>query len=310
MTSDPRPSDARLDARQLAAFLAIVDNGSLGRAAEALHITQPALSRTIRRLEDQLGAALFERYSKGMSLSAIGQALLPHARLLQREAAHAVEEIRALRGLAKGTVRVGAIGSVASLLLPKAIGHLLDRHPGLRVEVSEGVWDRLADALVRHEIDLVLDVAKPDSEEIVAIADCGWEDHSRIVAAPSHPLQGRRRLRLADTRQERWAMPPRGTGPFEHLQQVFRDQGLAPPEVVVETRSITVLKGLIMRAGFLAWMAEPIWEAEGRAGLIAPLPLRGVAARRQLSAFRRRQGLLPAPALRLVEALRAVSSPP
>ena len=70
-----------LDSRQLAAFLAIVDHGSLGRAAEALHITQPALSRTIKRLETQLGAALFERYSKGMAPSAIGHALLPHARL-------------------------------------------------------------------------------------------------------------------------------------------------------------------------------------------------------------------------------------
>lgn len=297
-------SDTRLDARQLGAFLAIVDNGSLGRAAEALHITQPALSRTIKRLETQLGAALFERYAKGMSLSPIGQALLPHARLLQREAAHAVEEIRALRGLAKGTVRVGAIGSVASLMLPRAIGRLLAAHPQLRVEVTEGVWDRLAEALLHHEIDLVLDVAKPDSEDIVAITDCQWHDASRIVAAAHHPLQGRRRLRLADTLGERWAMPPRGTGPFEHLQQVFRDQGLQPPEVAVETRSITVLKSLIMQAGFIGWMADPIWEAERQAGQIAALPLRGVERRRQLSAFRRRQGLLPAPALRLVEVLR------
>lgn len=298
-------ADTRLDARQLAAFLAIVDNGSLGRAAEALHVTQPALSRTIKRLEQQLGAAVFDRYSKGMALSAIGQALLPHARLLQREAAHAIEEIHALRGLAKGTLRVGAIGSVASLMLPLAIGRVLQAHPQLRVEVLEGVWDRLADALVQHEIDLALDVAKPDTDEIVAIADCRWEDASGIISAPDHPLQRRRKLQLADTLAERWTMPPRGTGPYEHLQQVFREHGLAPPEIAVETRSITVLKSLIMRAGFLGWMPEPIWEAERRAGQIAALPLRGISAKRQLTAFRRRQGLLPAPAARLVDALRS-----
>lgn len=293
-----------LDARQLSAFLAIVDHGSLGRAAEALHITQPALSRTIKRLETQLGAALFDRYSKGMALGAIGQALLPHARLLQREAAHAEEEIRAMRGLAKGTIRVGAIGSVASLVLPLAIGRVLQHWPQLQVQVLEGVWDRLADALVRHEIDLALDVDKPDSDEIVAIADCHWEDASYVVAAPGHALQRKRRLQLADTLDQRWAMPPRGTGPFEHLQQVFRAQGLAPPDIVVETRSITVLKSLIMRAGFLGWMAEPIWDAERSAGQIRALPLRGVVGRRRLTAFRRRQGLLPGPAARLVEALR------
>ena len=79
-----------LDMHQLKAFLAIVSTGSLGRAADTLHVTQPALSRTVRRLEDQLGAPVFERHSKGMQLTAIGAALLPHATLLQREAEQAV----------------------------------------------------------------------------------------------------------------------------------------------------------------------------------------------------------------------------
>src|SRR4051794_27548339 len=162
------------DGRQLAAFLAIVSQGSLGRAAEALHVTQPALSRTVKRLEDQLGAPLFERHSKGMSLTPAGVALLPHAALLQREAEAAVDEINALRGLVKGTIKVGAIGSVASLVLPQAIGRVLQRWPNLRVRVVEGVWDRLAAALVGHEIDLALDGEQPESDEISAIADCRW----------------------------------------------------------------------------------------------------------------------------------------
>lgn len=294
-----------LDSRQVTAFLAIVDHGSLGRAAEALHVTQPALSRTIQRLEQQLGTALFERYAKGMVPSAIGQALLPHARLLQRGAQAAVEEVQALRGLARGTLRVGAIGSIAASALPQAIGRVLAQHPNLLVQVLEGVWDRLAESLARHEIDLALDVAKPDSDEIVAIADCHWQDTSRVVAGAGHPLRRRRGLTLAATREHRWAMMPAGTGPFEHLRQAFAAQGLAPPEVAVETRSITVLKSLVAEAGFLSWMAEPIWAAERAAGLIDALPLPPtVNARRTLTAFRRRQGLLPAPALRLVDALR------
>ena len=67
------------DLRQLRAFTTIVSAGSLGRAAEVLHVTQPALSRIVKRLEDEVGAPLFERHSKGMQLTAIGQALLPHA---------------------------------------------------------------------------------------------------------------------------------------------------------------------------------------------------------------------------------------
>src|SRR6476661_3672188 len=96
------------DLQHLIAFNAIVSSGSLGRAAEALNVTQPALSRTIRRLEEQAGAPLFERHSKGMQLTDVGRALQPHAVLLQRESEHANEDIKAMLGLAKGTIRVGA----------------------------------------------------------------------------------------------------------------------------------------------------------------------------------------------------------
>ena len=115
-----------LDLKQLNAFLTIVATGSHGRAAETLHVTQPALSRTVRRLEEQIGAPLFERHATGMQITAIGTALLPHATLLQREAEQAVEEINALRGLSKGAIRVGAVGSIACLVLPQAIGAVLE----------------------------------------------------------------------------------------------------------------------------------------------------------------------------------------
>jgi DNA-binding transcriptional LysR family regulator len=295
------------DPHHLAAFLAIASRGSLGRAAEALHVTQPALSRTMQRLEAQVGAPLFERHSKGMLLTPIGQALLPHATLLQREAERATEEINAMRGLARGTIRVGAIGSVASLVLPLAIGRVLERWPGLQVHVLEGVWDRLADALVNHEIDLALDVARDGDDAIVPVADCRWQDRSYVVAAAAHPLRSKRRLALADTLDQRWATPPRGTGPFEHMQQVFLSHGLGLPNVVVETRSITMLKSLITRAGFLSWMAEPIYDAERTAGQIDRLPLPRVMGTRTLTAFRRRQGILPRPAVKLLEELRQIA---
>jgi DNA-binding transcriptional LysR family regulator len=98
-----------LDPRQLRAFLAITECGSLGLAAESLHVTQPALSRTIRRLETQLGVQLFERRTTGMELTLFGRALFPHANLLSTENALAVEQINALRGLGQGTIRVGAV---------------------------------------------------------------------------------------------------------------------------------------------------------------------------------------------------------
>jgi DNA-binding transcriptional LysR family regulator len=293
--------------QQLSLFTSIVSCGSLGRAASALHLTQPALSRALKRLEAQVGAPLFERHTKGMELTAIGHALLPHAMLLQREAEHAREEIDAMRGLAKGTIKVGAVGSIASLILPLAVGRVLDKWPNLRVEITEGVWDRLAEGLLTHEIDLALSIAAPDTDEIGAIPDCRWTDNSYVVAACGHSLRTRGPLRLADVLGERWAIPPRGTGPFEHMRSAFAAQGLGLPNVVVETRSVTVLKSLVARCGFLSWMAEPMYHAESQAGVFDALNIQGLEATRTLTAFRRRHGILPGPAAKLLDELRLLT---
>lgn len=295
------------DSRHLGAFLAIVNAGSLGRAAEVLHVTQPALSRTLRRLEAQVGAPLFERHSKGMLLTPVGRALLPHATLLQRGLENAAESLNVMRGLATGTIKVGAIGSVASRVLPIAIGRVLQRWPSLKVQVIEGVWDRLAEALMQHEIDIALDVVERENEAIGAIPDCRWQDRSHVVAACDHPLRRKRRLRLSDTMALPFAVPPRGTAPYEHMRQTYARHGLDVPNVVVETRSITVLKSLITRAGFLSWMAEPIYDAERAGGLIDKLAIPDAEGVRTLTAFRRREGILPAPAQKLVDELRQIA---
>jgi len=292
--------------QQLRAFVTIVEKGSLGRAAETLYVTQPALSRTIHKLEEEVGAPLFERHSKGMQLTAIGSALLPHATLLQRGAEHAREEIDAIRGLAKGTIRVGAVASIASHVLPEAVGRVLASYPNLRAQIIEGVWDRLADGLVTREIDLALSLATQDTDEIVAIADCTWHDTSHIVASLDHPLRRHGELDLADARDAFWCVPPRGTPPHDELQQLFASRGLEPPEITVETRSITMLKSLVTRSHFLCWMAEPMYMAERAAGAFDALPVRDVQVKRTLTAFRRREGSLPGPALKLLDALRSM----
>jgi DNA-binding transcriptional LysR family regulator len=296
------------DPRHLTAFNTVVSTGTLGRAAEALQVTQPALSRTIRRLEQQVGAPLFERHSKGMQLTDIGRALLPHSTLLEREGERAAEEIKAMLGLDKGTIRVGAVGSIACMVLPLAIGRTCEKWPNLQVRMIEGVWDRLADALLSHEIDLALSTATEDvDEEIVAVKDCRWEDTSFVVAGENHPLRKMNKVTLSDTLGERWVSLPKGTDPFAHVRKVFARFGLGLPNIVVETRSVTALKGLVGQCGFLGWMPEPMYAAERTAGLIDALPIPGASDTRTLTAFRRRAGILPGPSVKLLEELRKLT---
>lgn len=297
------------DLRQLNAFIAIVSTGSLGRAADLLHVTQPALSRTVRRLEEQVGAPLFERHTTGMQTTAIGNALLPHATLLTREASQAMEEMNALRGLSRGAVRVGAVGSIACLVLPMAISAVLEKWPKLTVTVVEGVWDRLAEALLTREIDIAFGTAGSSVEDIEEIGDCRWEDRSHVVAATDHPLRQKARLSLADTMDQKWATLPKGTVPYEQMREVFRRNGLGVPNVVVETRSVITLKSLVTRSGFLGWMAESIYDAERRADWVDALDIPGAVSARTLTAFKRSKGILPAPAAKLLDELRLLTAP-
>ncbi len=293
--------------QQLMMFTAIVSAGSLGRAAAMLNMTQPALSRSIKRLEESVGGPLFERHTKGMQLTALGEALMPHAMSLQREAEQAREELDAMRGLAKGVIKVGAVGSIASLVLPMAMACVLEKWPNLRVEVIEGVWDRLVEGLLAYEIDLALCTSGIETEDVAALSDCSWTDRSFVVAALDHPLRAKRGLRLDDTLTQRWALTPKGTGPYAHMQETFRARGLPMPAIAVETRSVTVLKSLVARCGFVSWMAEPMYDTESKAGVIDALDIEGLDAQRTLTAFRRRRGTLPAPAVKLLDELRRLT---
>lgn len=152
--------------------------------------------------------------------------------------------------------------------------------------------------MTSNEIDVALDVDAPDSDEIVAIRDCPWQDDSYVAAAADHPLRGAPDLSLADTLAEKWASLPKGTDRHAQLEQIFAEQGL--PGIAVETGSITALKNLVADSGFLSRMATPMYQAERRAGLMATLPLHQVNALRRLAASRRGRGSLSGTSAKLM----------
>lgn len=292
------------DLSHLLAFKTIFEQGSLGRAAETLGVTQPALSRTLRRLEAQVGAPLFERHTKGMHPTDVGQALLPHAALLLHQSSLAVEDIQAMRGLARGTVKVGTLASMAGRTLSLAIADVLERFPNLQVHVVEGTWDQLHIALCNFEVDLALGVLLDDTEEVVSVKDCRWSDSAHVIAASGHALQSRSKLRLQDLIDCQWAVTPQGTPPYLDFRAALARQGLPMPGRLVQTRSVSMIKSLVVHAGFLGWCPRSMYETEKKAHLVAELPVADGVSQRTLTVFRRQQGSLPRPAIQLLNAIR------
>lgn len=294
------------DLGQLQAFLAIIEHGSVGRAADGLCITQSALTRIIQRLEEQIGAPLFERHTRGMTLTPYGAALEPYAAHLVAESANAMGEMAAMRGLKKGLVRVGAVASALETILPAAIAQLLAQWPGLQISITEGISDELAVMLLKNDIDLAVAFALPESEELARVSESGWQEGCHVVAALGHPLHARAGLQLADLAGEKWVLTPKKMGPREEWQQLFRAHGLVPPPPAVETRSVSAMRSLVAHCGFLSWLPDALLTSGGTAEVIRPLSIEGAHVPRSFAIYRRRHGILSTPAAKLIEELRRV----
>lgn len=293
-----------LDPRQLQAFMAIVEMGTLGRAAATLHLTQPALSRIIKRLEGQLGVMLFERRPNGMELTSFGEGLLPHARRLARETQLAIEEINVRRGLGRGTLRIGAVASAAVMVLPNVLQQMSTRWPRLQIHVTEAVQDRLAEALVTGEVDVVLSGQIAEDEEIMQVADHRFTDCSRVLAAADHPLRRGARLTLAEVLEQPWTMPPPDAEPRRKFDALVDALGAHRARVQIETRSPTVIKAVVAQSRILGWLPEPLYAAERAANLLCTLEVPELDQSRHFHVYRRRRQFLAPPVAAFLEALR------
>src|SRR5262245_9421141 len=292
-----------LGQRQLPAFLAIAQTGSLGSAADVLHLPQPALSPLVKQNESPVRGQLVERRPSGRELTSSGQALLPYATHLTEEVDLALEEINARLGIGRGTVRIGTVASAAIMVLPELLDRLHRRWPNLQIQIVEAVEDRLATALVNKEVDVVLSGPIPESDELMQVAEHPFSDRSMVIAATAHPLQSRSHVSVEELAQAPWVMPSTDAEPRKRFDGLMQRLGHTPPRVVVETRSPSTIKAVVARTQFLGWLPEPLFAAEQAAGLIKPLPCPELTAPRRFYVYRRRRNFMPPP---LVEFLRAL----
>src|SRR5262245_39444768 len=196
-----------LNHREVAAFLAVARAGGVGAAAKSLSLSQPAITRSLKRLERQLGVALFIRHSTGMEITPFGRTLIPYAESLESETERILEEIRVLNGAAAGLARVGIVPSVAANLLPQAIARTLAASPGVQVRVVEAPGNQLVSALIRGELDFAVAGLPHDPIDGHVLVSPLLEDEVSIVARTGHALMGEKNLSVAMLREYPWAMP-------------------------------------------------------------------------------------------------------
>ena len=253
--------------RVLRNFLTVADVGSITTAADALNVSQPALTKSIQKLEAEIGTKLFKRVPKGVQLTPAGEILAHHARVMANEYRHASMRIAELSGAEQGGLRVGAGPIWLVKILPPVVAEFQRTHPDVRVTLVGGVIDTLVPALVSGDLDLIcVSLDFPDRSEITQMPL--FEMNHIVVTDPSHPLATKPGVTSADLATQRWLTLKSDYVGTHRISAFFAAGGHEPPKISLETTSIHSLLETLRSGNYVAHIPEQMLELAQEKGLV------------------------------------------
>ncbi len=295
-----------MDSDALNTFLMVHRRGGISNAAKALHRSQPAISRRIALMEEELGVPLFERIAGRTVLSDAGRVMVPYAERAVAAAQDAENAVRSLVHANSGPVALAVVGTLAGGGLATIMKRFASEHPDVDLtlrtatsaEVSGLIRRGEATIGLRYDLDRSSDL---DYERLFA-------EPFQVVCAPDHPRAGRRVARLADLRGERWIAFPEAPGRREitasHVFALFQTLGLGEIDWT-PVDSLTAQKRLIEASFGIALLAQSTVADELRSATMSTIGVGDLAANCNIVAVTRRGGFLSAAARRLIDIFRA-----
>lgn len=267
----------KLDLRQLRHVLAVDRYRNFARAADAVGITQPALSRSLQALEETLGARLFDRDRVRVEPTAVGLRLVELARPLVKQARDAERELQQMVELNGGLLRVGAGPYVSELSLGTAVGHFVRLHPGVHVDLAVGDWPELYRRLLAEELELIVVECSHATEDDRFLVEPLPVHPGFLYARAGHPLAGREHLTSADIAAYPIAttvMPKRVLdliGKSDTLLRADLPDGAGTMELRAEMPHIARL--IVMESDVIGIAVGPQIDPDLAAGRLVRLPI-------------------------------------
>jgi len=296
-----------MELRDLQYFAAIAEHRSVRRAAEALELSQPGLSKSLRRLEQELRTKLVVRTPKGVELTAVGSALTAHVRRLHLAFDDVVREAADLREGRAGHLRVG-VNPVHADLLPAAYSVLLKDAPGLTFSATVTDNDVMIPALRKGELDLIVNYLPESPWEGCETEQVYGGVDIVVYASASHPLTRKRVVTISDLAREKWVLSPVNILPWHWLSRAFIDRGEPPPRVAFETRSIRLRLQIVAASRHLGFLARRIVRQAAARLQLKELPIKGVIWRHPIGIIYRKDAYLSPAAQRFIEALKRTAN--
>lgn len=256
-------------------FYHVVEAGSFSEAARRLHVTQPAVSKAVRELENQLDLPLIERGPAGLAagralqLTDNGRAVYEHARAIFALERSAVEDIRARLGLQRGQLRVGASTTIAGYWLPPVVARFLQLHPDVELSIVSGNTQTISQALLDCRVDVALVEGSVVDPRIQATL---WrQDTLQILAPPDSAIAKLARPSLHQLNQQTWLQREPGSGTRESMDEVLRRLQITPAHRVELSSSESIARTVAAGAG-LALLPTVVVRELHQLGQVAFLP--------------------------------------
>jgi DNA-binding transcriptional LysR family regulator len=242
-----------MDTQHLQAFLAIAETGSFSAAALRLHLTQPAVSKRIAILEEQLHTTLFDRIGRQVSLTQAGLSLLPTARNILQEVAAAQRAIADLKGDVRGQLSIATSHHIGLHRLPPYLRNYSRSYPEVKLDLHFLDSEQAFQEIIQGRFDLAIITLAEEMDSRIA-ADVIWRDQLRFVAAPAHPLAKAKTLTLKDLTPYQAIMPDMNTYTTRLIRTVF-DRQQQVLDITMVTNHLDTIK--MMVAIGLGWGVLP-----------------------------------------------------
>lgn len=273
--------ERRVTLGQLRALMAVDEAGSFALASARTQLSQPALHRSTRDLEEQLGVLLLTRQGRTVVRTPMATHFLRFARLLRAELESGVDELHVLRSEGAGRIRIGTMPVARAVLLPRALARFAQLNSEAQIEVVEGPYPELLNNLRHGELDILVGALR-DPLPVTDVTQEGlFSDEPVIVARAGHPLAGRQ-LEFQNLLDYPWIISANGTPGRSRWEQMFTSRGLQPPDLRIECGSLLVIRGLILEGDWLTLLSPDQFLFEARAGLLTRIADVGQALQRKI----------------------------
>jgi DNA-binding transcriptional LysR family regulator len=264
----------RLRLRNLQMLLSLAQTGNMSQSAAALHTTQPALSKWLKELEDDVGLPLFERHARGLRPTPYGESLIAHARRIEAHLDSARDDMHAMREGGSGLVVIGTSGASAADTVPLAVTRLLQRLPRAQVRLVESTMNLLMAQLARGEVDIVVGRSAPEHQDSQIRTETLYMEPIHFVARPRHPLFEIAEPTWDDLGAYRWIVWPRGTPIRNTMEAALNAADRTMPTDCVESNSVILNLTLLNHSNMVGVASHRTARRLEHLGALRILPLR------------------------------------